>query len=172
MALALLAIGPAGFAPSAFRPPTARPRVTTVPNIRAAIDAHLLELPVSLLAAADEIASSAPTYHGAFGEGISVIFVIAVAAALSKNLLKDDQSSDSTSATDYAPTTVQPGWLTCDMRVPLPDYKDLENACHLLNTINGERWWLCAEQGAYANCAPSKDFSDYYKKPVFVCQAE
>ena len=26
-----------------------------------------------------------------------------------------------------------------DMRVPLPDYKDLETARHLLNTINGER---------------------------------
>jgi hypothetical protein len=32
---------------------------------------------------------------------------------------------------------VEPGWLTCDMRVPLPAYPDLEKACHLINTING-----------------------------------
>ena len=32
------------------------------------------------------------------------------------------------------------------------------------------RWWLCASENDQANCLPSKDFSEYYKRPVFVCQ--
>jgi hypothetical protein len=33
------------------------------------------------------------------------------------------------------------------------------------------RWWLCTSE-SYPNCRPSKDFSDYYKHPVYVCQVE
>ena len=35
--------------------------------------------------------------------------------------------------------------------------------------VRRARWWLCASE-SYPNCLPSKDFSDYYKRPVFVCQ--
>merc|ERR1712216_782495 len=79
---------------------------------------------------------------------------------------------DELEAEENAPTkkTVQPGWLTCDMRVPLPPYNELLSACHLLNTIDGERWWLCAEPDSYPQCTKSPDFSEYYQQSVFVCK--
>ena len=36
--------------------------------------------------------------------------------------------------------------------------------------VRRARWWLCASENDQANCLPSKDFSEYYKRPVFVCQ--
>ncbi len=38
-------------------------------------------------------------------------------------------------------------------------------------TLTRARWWLCTSE-SYPNCLPSKDFSDYYKRPVYVCQVE
>ena len=40
-----------------------------------------------------------------------------------------------------SPTKI--GWLTTDMRVPLPTLEELENGCYLLNTLDGERFYLC-----------------------------
>ena len=37
--------------------------------------------------------------------------------------------------------------------------------------VRRARWWLCTSE-SYPNCLPSKDFSDYYKHPVYVCQVE
>ena len=39
-----------------------------------------------------------------------------------------------------------------------------------LAVVRRARWWLCASENDQANCLPSKDFSEYYKRPVFVCQ--
>ena len=40
-----------------------------------------------------------------------------------------------------------------------------------LAVVRRARWWLCTSE-SYPNCLPSKDFSDYYKHPVYVCQVE
>jgi hypothetical protein len=45
----------------------------------------------------------------------------------------------------------------------------LTHAPLFLAVVRRARWWLCASE-SYPNCLPSKDFSDYYKRPVFVCQ--
>ena len=148
-------------------------------QIASVVPPHVLELPLSLLAAANDFAAAnafdidhavyTTGTQGAFGEGLSVLCALAILARLGQGLLVDeDEASTETSS----PTTVQPGWLTCDMRVPLPAYKDLETGCHLLNTINGARWWLCAAQEDKSECVKSQDFSEYYGRTVYVCHAQ
>merc|ERR1711935_651660 len=161
--------------------PTFQPRVSPI-QIRAAVDPHLLELPLtllsaaasdlSILSAADEVARTSVHTSPAL-DGMSVLLVLMVGPLVMGMLPKGDVPEDAAEVSSFTdvPTTVEPGWLTCDMRVPLPAYPDLENACHLINTINGARWWLCTSE-SYPNCLPSKDFSDYYKHPVYVCQVE
>ena len=128
-------------------------------QIRAAVDPSLLELPLTLLSAAakdlsilgaaDEVARttvhlSQATLEQATLNGMSLLLILMVGPLAMSMLFpkadvtEDEAESDwrSSSFTDV-PTTVEPGWLTCDMRVPLPAYPDLENACHLINTING-----------------------------------
>ena len=128
-------------------------------QIRAAVDPNLLELPLTLLSAAakdlsilgaaDEVARttvhlSQATLEQATLNGMSLLLILMVGPLAMSMLFpkadvtEDEAESDwrSSSFTDV-PTTVEPGWLTCDMRVPLPAYPDLENACHLINTING-----------------------------------
>ena len=119
-------------------------------QIRAvAVDPHLLELPLTLLsAAADDLSvlDAADQVARASAEsspldGIGVLFILMIVMAM---LPKGDVPEDKPEApgfTDptftHVPTTVEPGWLTCDMRVPLPAYTELETACHLINTVNG-----------------------------------
>lgn len=115
----------------------------------AAVDPHLLELPLTLLSAtADDLSvlSAADQVARASAEsspldGIGMLFILMIVVAM---LPKGDVPEDKPeppgftdpSITDV-PTTVEPGWLTCDMRVPLPAYADLQASCHLLNTVNG-----------------------------------
>lgn len=47
----------------------------------------------------------------------------------------------------------------------------LTHARGCLAVVRRARWWLCTSE-SYPNCLPSKDFSDYYKHPVYVCQVE
>ena len=70
-----------------------------------------------------------------------------------------------------SPTKI--GWLTTDMRVPLPTLEELENGCHLLNTLDGERFYLCTATSklSESNCELSDDFSAYYNAPVYTCIA-
>ena len=119
-------------------------------QIRAvAVDPHLLELPLTLLStAADDLSvlDAAEQVARASAEsspldGIGVLFILMIVMAM---LPKGDVPEDKPEApgfTDptitHVPTTVEPGWLTCDMRVPLPAYAELETACHLINTVNG-----------------------------------
>lgn len=178
--LALSPIMSAAFAPT-MHLPTLQPRVSPMQIRAVAVDPHLLELPLTLLsAAADDLSvlSAADQVARASVEtspldGIGVLFILMIVIAMLPKGDVPEEKPEAPSFTDpsitHVPTTVEPGWLTCDMRVPLPAYADLETACHLLNTVNGARWWLCASE-SYPNCLPSKDFSDYYKRPVFVCQ--
>ena len=56
------------------------------------------------------------------------------------------------------------------MRMPLPSWDELQNACHLLGDHNGRYMYLCSSpQADYDGCDHSEDFSGYYKKPVYVC---
>ena len=115
-------------------------------QIRAAVDPHLLELPLTLLSAAasdlsvlsaaDEVART--SVHVSL-DGMSVLLVLMMGPLVMGMLPKGDVPEDAAEISSFTdvPTTVEPGWLTCDMRVPLPAYPDLENACHLINTING-----------------------------------
>ena len=117
-------------------------------QIRAAVDPHLLELPLtllsaaasdlSILSAADEVARTSVHTSPAL-DGMSVLLVLMMGPLVMGMLPKGDVPEDAAEISSFTdvPTTVEPGWLTCDMRVPLPAYPDLENACHLINTING-----------------------------------
>lgn len=173
MAFALSSVMSAAFAPMHL--PTFQPRVSMPPRhqnpdcsrstahdtrvsfclmaagpmqIRAAVDPHLLELPLTLLSAAasdlsvlsaaDEVARTSVHTSPAL-DGLSVLLILMVGPLVMGMLPKGDVPEDAaefSSFTDVS-TTVEPGWLTCDMRVPLPAYPDLEKACHLINTING-----------------------------------
>ena len=66
------------------------------------------------------------------------------------------------------------GWLHADMRMPLPPYKDLEGACHLVGSHRGKYMWLCATAGGegYTSCNESRDFTEYYGKTVWVCEGK
>ena len=66
-----------------------------------------------------------------------------------------------------SPTKI--GWLTTDMRVPLPTLEELfENGCHLLNTLDGERFFLARRRRspvkATASC-PTTSSRAYYNAP-------
>ena len=188
---------------------TARPRHAAVRPAAAAatmLDVNLVSDVTALVAAASDadllkIAADLPAAEqaGGLGEALSVLWLAGALGGLV--FIMDDEGMPDDTSKDDGQKTVQPGWLTCDMRVPLPDYSQLEEACHLLNTIDGcapalcmpshahrhvrshpltitalpsrrQRWWLCAAQGSYESCEPSPDFSDFYKRPVYVCRAE
>ena len=62
------------------------------------------------------------------------------------------------------------GWLQADLRMPLPPWAELQEACHLVGTHGGKYMYLCASRDmGYDGCKQSSDFSDYYGKPVYVC---
>ena len=67
------------------------------------------------------------------------------------------------------------GWLQADMRVPLPSWEELQQACHLVGTHNGRYMYLCATNAVAVeqeldDCKVSQDFTRYYGgKTVFVC---
>ena len=119
-------------------------------QIRAAVDPHLLDLPLtllsaavdnlSILSAADQVArTSAHAHTSPVLDGMTLLFVVAMGPAIMGMFTKGNLAEDEPEPSGFTdvPNTVQPGWLTCDMRVPLPAYPDLEKACHLINTING-----------------------------------
>ena len=173
------AVAAAGFSPLASnRPPLVRHTPATA--VRTHSPQLLLpELPLSLLAASDidAYASGAEQVRDglAAGDAIGIFILLSVTGFIAIMGMDDDTISlpgdplPSSSSDNLK--TATPGWLTCDMRVPLPEYQDLLKACHLLNTLDGERWWLCATPDDFEGCQPSKDFSDYYKTSVYVCQA-
>lgn len=63
------------------------------------------------------------------------------------------------------------GWLQADMRVPLPTFKELQSACHLIGSDEEHNMYLCAEEEPnLESCTASDDFSMYYGKTVFICR--
>ena len=118
-------------------------------QIRAAFDPQLLDLPftllsaaandLSILGAADQVARTSAVHTSPVLDGMSLLLILMMGPVVMGMLPKGDIAKDEAEPSSFTdvPSTVQPGWLTCDMRVPLPAYPDLENACHLLNTING-----------------------------------
>ena len=154
----ITAIAATGFAPLASnRPPLVRHTPTSVRTHSPQL--LLPELPLTLLAATDidAYASSAEQLRDglAAGDAIWVFVLLGLTGVIAIIGMDDDTislSGDpmSTKASDDQ-RTATPGWLTCDMRVPLPEYADLLNACHLLNTL---------DECAFAPPAhPSPDFS-------------
>jgi hypothetical protein len=52
------------------------------------------------------------------------------------------------------------GWLQADMRVPLPPWEELEEACHLVGVYKGKHMFLCAspsQDAALSACEVSND---------------
>ena len=64
------------------------------------------------------------------------------------------------------------GWLQADMRVPLPSYDELRDACHAIGLDQGEQVYLCASSSGadFDDCAISDDFSEYYGESVYICR--
>ena len=60
------------------------------------------------------------------------------------------------------------GWLQADMRVPLPSFAELENACHRIGNQDGREVYLCATAPS-VRCQENAVFSEYYKQPVYIC---
>ena len=60
------------------------------------------------------------------------------------------------------------GWLQADMRVPLPSFAELEDACHRIGNQDGREVYLCATAPS-ARCQENAVFSEYYKQPVYIC---
>lgn len=195
-----------GFTPLASnRPPLVCRTPTTAVRTHSS-QLLLPELPPTLLAASDidAYASGAEQVRAGLAAGDAIgIFILLSITAFFTIMADDDTISLPEDPLESKPAskdlkTATPGWLTCDMRVPLPEYNDLLKACHLLNTLDGcasaaparrpcpamatlpscapacvrrERWWLCATPDDFDGCQRSKDFSDYYKHSVYVCQA-
>ena len=64
------------------------------------------------------------------------------------------------------------GWLQADMRMPLPSWEELQQACHLVGDHNGHFMYLCAspqQDSTLETCEISEDFTQYYKNTVYVC---
>jgi len=172
------AVAAAGFSPLASnRPPLVRH--TSATAVRTHSPQLLLpELPLSLLTDIDAFsdidayASGAEQVRDGLAAGDAIgIFILLSITGILAIIGTDDDTISLPGDPLPSSSTATPGWLTCDMRVPLPEYQDLLEACHLLNTLDGARWWLCATPDDYESCQPSKDFSDYYKTSVYVCQA-
>jgi len=64
------------------------------------------------------------------------------------------------------------GWIHADHRTPLPSLEGLQDACHLVGVRDGKEMYLCAEPSKMpkAACAASRDFSEYYGVPVYICK--
>ena len=64
------------------------------------------------------------------------------------------------------------GWLQADMRMPLPSWEELQQACHLVGDHNGHFMYLCAspqQDSTLETCEISEDFTQYYKNTVYLC---
>lgn len=65
------------------------------------------------------------------------------------------------------------GWLQADLRMPLPSFAELQDACHLVGSWKGHNMFLCSsaqQMGSTTSCKQSADFTEYYGQPVFVCE--
>jgi len=65
------------------------------------------------------------------------------------------------------------GWLQADLRMPLPSFAELKDACHLVGSWKGNAMFLCSspqQMGATTHCEQSADFTEYYGQPVYVCE--
>ena len=64
------------------------------------------------------------------------------------------------------------GWLQADLRRPLPELEQLSE--HPIGIVGGRPVFLCSEEHAlkYPKVEWSKDFSDHYGVPVYVCRVQ
>jgi hypothetical protein len=64
------------------------------------------------------------------------------------------------------------GWLQADLRMPLPPWEELKEACHLVGKHDGHYMFLCADASqddGLTKCEVSSDFSLHYGRQVYVC---
>ena len=74
---------------------------------------------------------------------------------------------------DDAPIKASPfGWLHADLRVPLPEWDELQHTCHLIGSEEKHLMYLCATPSGdgFTECLPSTDFSTYYGHDVYICK--
>ena len=159
----------------AFTPPlTLHPQPATVSVARPALSAttglHLRTPPP--LAQMESL----PPPDGGGGDPSTIINIAVVIITLNVFMRmfstddgewEDDKSLDEPLVNDRGF-----GWLQADLRMPLPSWEELQAACHLVGQHKGKYMYLCAESGqdGYSGCAISRDFSDYFKHEVYVCE--
>ena len=172
-----------------FLSPTAfRPSVPLAPlrPLRSSLPARSHEAAMVTPADIDPILQDMPVFDAPADAGVSPVAAFVVCfliAFIGSSLMNMPEADDDALAGMSAPpkkkkkkeraSPTKIGWLTTDMRVPLPTLEELENGCHLLNTLDGERFYLCtaASKLSESNCELSDDFSAYYNAPVYTCIA-
>ena len=134
---------------------------TTLPTAprRAASTAMLLDAPDPGL-----LAGNAGMLAGAAGT-----YLLLSGVFQSAGVFKPASASPSYRELKYADALQNFGWLKADLRMPLPDLAELQGACHRIGTMheNGHTLYLCADKSP--GCQQSRDFSDHYKQPVYIC---
>ena len=123
-----------------------------------------------------EVMDGMAAVGGGGGEIVdAAIFFVAVSAGVFflTNMVEveeDDGASRTPNPSKPAKATDGFGWLQADMRMPLPPWEELQQACHLVGDHHGHFMYLCANpQQEYETCELSDDFSKYYKHDVYVC---
>ena len=169
--------------PAAFRPSV--PPAPLRP-LRSSLPARSLEAAMVTPADIDPILQDMPVFDAPADAGVSPVAAFVVCfliAFIGSSLMNMPEADDDALAGMSAPpkkkkkkeraSPTKIGWLTTDMRVPLPTLEELENGCHLLNTLDGERFYLCTATSklSESNCELSDDFSAYYNAPVYTCIA-
>ena len=164
-----------------------RPSVPLAPlrPLRSSLPARTLEAAMVTPADIDPILQDMPVFDAPADAGVSPVAAFVVCfliAFIGSSLMNMPEADDDALAGMSAPpkkkkkeraSPTKIGWLTTDMRVPLPTLEELENGCHLLNTLDGERFYLCTATSklSESNCELSDDFSAYYNAPVYTCIA-
>ena len=101
---------------------------------------------------------------------ISIASKLAFPDALGDSFGGEDAAASPDSSTDAGVGGF--GWLQADLRMPLPSWAELEQACHPVGNHNGWHMYLCSSKqqgGRLEKCEVSEDFTKYYGQTVYVC---
>ena len=161
--------------------PLARPACSLSAPARASPTTAVLDLPpeeVAKLFDSGDAAAGVADAAGMHPLLDAAIFLITLNVAISffggfGDGLADEDDPDKLELASSRKET-EFGWLQADLRMPLPSWKELQDACHLVGSFRGKYMYLCAssEPSDYDGCAVSKDFSEYYGNTVYVCQGK
>ena len=91
------------------------------------------------------------------------------ASMFATNMHVPEDEEEVTPSEEAAPSPF--GWLQADLRVPLPEWEELTQTCHLIGSDGDHLMYLCAKpEASLSECQPSTDFSAYYAHQVFICK--